>query len=172
MSVRQMLIPVLANLRTNVIGGVMGLRMYQVWVRTETASDSRGGLGATVSNVDVLLGETPKIRPATRSDIDRVTAAGHIHNDLYRLEKVTPRNDANTVGTLIGSIHQDSPGVGTKKLIVLVGDGMPAYVPYSVNPVTHVVTTPTGGGEYTVVEALGLLPFELQFLITPRTGKR
>jgi hypothetical protein len=160
---------VINYVRTNVIGGsVLGLRPYQVYVRIETASDLRGGIGTTVTNVDTLLGEAPKLTQVNRSDIDRVTAAGHAHSELYKLTRITPRNDANTVGTLLNTIHALG-STGVKALLVLVGDGMAKYTPYSSGPP---VVTPTGGGLFTVVDAWGGSPFELEFILSPRTGFR
>jgi hypothetical protein len=60
MSLRDDLIPVVDEIREDVIDGVAGLRLYTVTVRTRTWSGGAPGRG-TATNVDITLSPKPKV---------------------------------------------------------------------------------------------------------------
>lgn len=159
-SVRDRLLTPLARLR-GIADEPMGLRRYTVYIRRETTSDGRGGRGTTVTRADTLLAEKPRVRDAGQQDV--VTSGGKIQIGDMILDRITPENDAATVGTAVGTINPNPSAADEKVLIVLDGPGMPAYV---AGP------PPSGGGEFTVVAAEEWGNFSLRYVIRPRTGRR
>lgn len=159
-TVRDRLLTPLARLR-GIADSPMGLRRYRVFVRRETASDVRGGRGATITRTDTELTEKPRVRDAGQQDV--VTSGGKIQIGDFILDRVTPQNEAGTAGTAVGVINPSPTATGEIVLVVLDGPGMPAY---SAGP------PPTGGGEFTVVAADEAENFGMRYVIRPRTGRR
>lgn len=164
MTVREKLIPVVARLR-GIADTKMGLRRYRVFLRTERETDRRGGRGSAAVRVDVELTEKPRVREAGAQDI--AASGGRVLAGDLILDRITPLNDAATVGTAPGTIpfEPDTTEV-TKALVVLVGPGMPDYV--AATPSTQ----PSGGGEFTVVAAKETKNFGFEYTLRPRTGFR
>jgi hypothetical protein len=157
-TVREKLLPVTARLR-GIADTKMGLRRFRVFLRRRSPSDGRGGRGASETVVDVELVEKPRVREASGNDI--ASSGGKIAIGDYILDRITPRNDANTVGTAPGTIPR-SPALDNQQvLVVLVGPGMPAYVE---GP------PPSGGGEFTVASTDETKNFGFSYVLRPRTG--
>jgi hypothetical protein len=161
-TVREKLLPVTAKLRA-LADTRMGLRRYTVYVRRETPSDGRSGLGAAMAVVDVRLVERPRIRQATTRDV--LASAGRITLADFLMDRVTPRDDADTVGTAASELElSPDPGQrGQKVFLVLDGPGMS---PYAAGP------PPRGGGEFTITSANVTGNFGFSFVLTPRSGVR
>lgn len=159
-TVRDRLLSPLARLR-GIADTRMGLRRFTVYIRRETTSDGRGGRGATITRVDTLLAEKPRIRDAGQQDV--VTSGGKVQIGDFILDRITPENEAATVGVAPGILNPTPGAVDEVVLLVLDGPGMPAY---SAGP------PPSGGGEFTVVAAEEFANFQLRYVIRPRTGRR
>lgn len=159
-TVRDRLLTPLARLR-GLADAPFGLRRYSVYIRHETASDSRGGRGATITRTDTELTEKPRVRDAGQQDV--VASGGKIQIGDFILDRITPQNDAATVGLAVGTVNPAPTSAGEIVLVVLDGPGMPAYV---AGP------PPSGGGEFTVVAAEEAENFGLRYVIRPRTGRR
>ena len=151
-SVRDRLLTPLARLRA-IADSPMGLRQYRVFIRRETTSDGRGGRGATVTRTDTELTERPRITTAGQQDV--VTSGGTVQIGDFYMDRITPQNEAGTVGTAPRFLDP-SPGAADEKVfIVLVGPGMPS-----------------GGGEFTVVYSEESKNFGFRYILRPRTGRR
>lgn len=159
-TVRERLLSPLQRLR-GIADTRMGLRRYRVFIRRETTSDGRGGRGATITRVDTELAEKPRVRSASQQDV--VSSGGRIQINDYILDRVTPRNDADTLGLAPGTLGAGPGAVDEIVLVVLDGPGMPAYVE---GP------PPSGGGEFTVVISNEAANFSFSYVIRPRTGRR
>ncbi len=159
MTVREKLLGPVSRLR-GIADAKMGLRRYRIFLRTSTPSDGRGGRGATVANADVELTEKPRVREAGGQDI--ASSGGRIESGDYIIDRITPLNDAATIGIAPGTISAGRTIEGDKVLVVLVGPGMPAYV----------ASTASGGGEFTVVSSNESGNFGLSYVLRPRTGAR
>lgn len=159
-TVREKLLPVTARLRA-IADTKMGLRRFRVFLRRRTPSDGRGGRGATETIVDVELLEKPRVREAGGQDV--ASSAGRIEIGDFIIDRITPQNEAATVGIAPGTIPR-SPTLNSQQvLVVLVGPGMPAYVE---GP------PPSGGGEFTVVSASEERNFSFSYVLRPKTGAR
>lgn len=157
-TVREKLLPVTARLR-GIADSKMGLRRFRVFLRRRTPSDGRGGRGATETVVDVELVEKPRVREASGNDV--ASSGGRIAVGDYILDRITPRNDADTVGTLPGAIQRSPTLDNQQVLVVLAGPGMPAYLE---GP------PPSGGGEFTVASSDEAKNFGFMYVLRPKSG--
>lgn len=157
--VKQKALPVFAKARA--LLGKLGMRPYTAYLRRITPNEARGGLGATETIVDTLLTEKPRIRAATSRDI--VSSGGRISAGDYIMDRITPQNQAGTVGIAFNAIDIKPQAPGQKVFVVLVGTDMPPYV---VGP------PPSGGGEFDMADRDAAKNFEFSFVLTPRTGRR
>jgi hypothetical protein len=148
-----------AKARPDLIDAKAGLRRYRVFVRRSVPSDGRGGIDAVWTVTDTELLEKPRVRAATNAD--KLRSGGAIEDSMWLMDRVTPRNDAGTVGVAISSIAIAPQFPGEEIRIVIVGEDMPAYVP---GP------TPSGGGEFTIVGSR-IRNFEHSFILAPAAGR-
>jgi hypothetical protein len=170
MTIRERLLPKFQRLRENVIDRRAGLRRYVVYTRSVTPSDGVFGLSATLTVVDTLLQEKPRVRRA--SQYDEIRSGGMVKVGDFLLDRITPRNDGDSVGTKISDIYlkPDPSKPGQKVFVVLVGPDMPAYVaadPLHVPPIQA-----SGGGLFTPVYADASQNFGFSLAIRPVTGLR
>lgn len=161
--VRDRMLPVFAKMRA-IADTRFGLRRYRVFLRTETYSDNRGGRGSTRILVDTELTEKPRVREAGAQDI--AASGGKVNAGDMILDRITPLNDAETVGIAPGTIPAEPDSSPQKVLVVLAGPGMPDYVDATST------TQPSGGGEFTVVAAKEFANFGFEYTLRPRTGHR
>jgi len=160
-TIREKALDLFATARTELIDQKAGLRRYTVYVRRKVPSDSRMGLGAGITRTDTAIAEKPRVRQATQQDV--VASGGKIEIADFILDRITPRNDANTVGTSLASLTVAPTTVGEQVFVVLDGPGMPTYV---AGP------PPSGGGEFTVVDIDPTRNFAFSMVIRPATGRR
>lgn len=147
--------------RTEIIDQKAGLRRYTVYVRRKVPSDGRMGLGAGLTLTDTAIAEKPRVRQASQQDV--VASGGKIEIADFILDRITPRNDANTLGISLASLTVAPTTAGEQVFIVLDGPSMPAYV---AGP------PPSGGGEFTLVDVDPTRNFGFRLVIRPATGRR
>lgn len=160
-TIREKALSLFATARTSLIDQKAGLRRYTVYVRHKVPSDSRMGLGAALTRTDTVIAEKPRVRQATQQDV--VTSGGKIEIADLLLDRITPRNDADTVGISLATLTAAPSVAGEQVFIVLDGPGMPAYV---AGPPA------SGGGEFTVVDVNPTGNFGFTIVIRPATGRR
>ncbi len=157
-TLRDKALSLLARARPELVDAKAGLRRYRVFRRTRVPSDGRGGIGATWTVTDEELLEKPFVRLATTQD--EVRSGGKVKVGMWILERITPPNEARTVGTDI-SWFQATPANRGQVFIVLAGPELPAYVE----------SPPSGGGEFTAVGFDATKSFGLQVYLAPAAGR-
>jgi hypothetical protein len=85
------------------------------------------------------------------------------------MDRVTPRNDADTIGTVVDDIDvsPDRARPGQKVFIVLAGPGFEPYVDEDPGPPRR---PPSGGGQFTLTRRNPAGNFGLWFVLTPVSG--
>ena len=159
LTVRQRMLPVITRLR-GMNADEMGLRPFTAYVRQVTSSDSRGGVGATLTRVDTPLVERVRVRPANATDVARSGGVTAIAD--WILSRSTPRNELDTVGTMLSNLlfSPSLPRDGKMAFLVLDGPGFAPYVGGA---------TPSGGQEFTVIKVDVSRDYEWTAVLRPRT---
>lgn len=158
-TLRDKALSLLARARPELVDAKAGLRRYRVFRRTRVPSDGRGGVGATWTVTDEELLEKPRVRLATTQD--EIKSAGKVKVGMWILDRITPPNEAGTVGTAI-EWFKLAPSSRGQVFIVLAGPELPDYV---AGP------PPSGGGEFTVVGHDASRNFGLQVYLAPASGR-
>lgn len=154
-----------AKARTNLVDAKAGLRLYRVFIRVRVPSDGRGGLGCTWTVTDTELLEKPRMR---RLAGEQVRGVGRVPQGTWVMDRITPLNEAGTVGTAYDAIDFPPAAQGTQVRVVLVGEGMPDYTPASAGPPA---VQPSGGGEFTILQGKRT-PFGNEYVLVPVAGKQ
>lgn len=170
MTVRERILPKFFKLRTKLIDTRVGLRRYALYSRRVTPSDGVFGLSATITTVDTLFVEKARVRRV--SSFDEVRSGGRVKVGDLTIDRITPRNDADTVGTKIADVYltPDPTKPGQKVYIVLVGPDMPVYT--AADPLHVPPIQPSGGGLFTPIYADGSHNFGISLVLRPATGMR
>ncbi len=156
---REAFLPALAQIRAQVVDAGMGLRRFSMYIRRVTPSDGRGGIGSTLTVVDTAVTEKPRVRVATERDV--VRGGGMIEVGDYLIDRITPRNDGNTVGNVYTALDSGPSAPGQRVFVVLAGPGFPPYV---------AGTPPSGGGLFTIKGRDATKNFEFRFVLAPVVG--
>lgn len=164
---REKLLPVVARLR-GIADTRMGVRPFALYVRRSTPDDGRGGRGASWSVVDTLVAERPRVRGVNARDL--VTSAGRVQVGDLKLDRITPRNEADTIGTAAEDLDIKPTAPGEKVCFVLAGPGLPEYVPADLE--ADPPTGPSGGAEFTAVHVDTTGNFEFSLVLRPATGRQ
>lgn len=102
-----------------------GLRPYQVFVRVNTWSGARIGLGtktSTVTELNVDGNKRPKVRQLSAKDV--VASGGTLEDQLFEVGPLTPPFTGGGVATT--TINPPTSASPTEVNYILIGPGTPA----------------------------------------------